>query len=170
MAKRKKPLNVFPVKSVEDANQTLREIAMIEREISAIETRMNENIDKIKAKAKMKAASYEKQLQGLENGLQAFSEFNKPKLFEKKKSMSLNFGSLGFRKNTVLKPMPKFTWAKVLEILKAKGLNSAIRTKETPNKDILGEWSDERLSIVSVRRVSSDQFWYTVNEEELKNE
>ena len=168
MAKRKKPLNVFPVKNIEDANNVLADIASHQRELAAIEAKMNDEIDRIKAEAKAKAAVHEEKIQGYENGLQAFSEYRKEELFEKTRSISLNFGNFGFRKSTALKAAPKHTWAMVLGILKDKGFDTAVRVKESVNKDILGEWSDARLDAVSVRRVTTDQFWYEVNEEELE--
>lgn len=168
MLKRKKPLNVFPVKSVGDVNEALSNIAMHQRELIAIETKMNSDIDKIKANSTVMAVKHEKKLQGLENGIQAFSEYNKEDLFQKKKSIDLSFGTIGFRKASKLKPVAKNTWARVLEILKEKGFKSAVRVKENPNKEILGEWSDEKLATVNVKRHTTDQFWYEVKEEELQ--
>jgi phage host-nuclease inhibitor protein Gam len=168
MAKRKKPLNVFPIKSMNDANDALGEIAKQQRILADIETKMNDDIDAIKATATAKATVHEKKLQGFENGLQAFSEYSKDDLFQNKKSIELSFGTIGFRKASKLKPMTKNTWARVLEILKEKGLKSAIRVKESPNKEILGEWSEEKLSTVNVQRKTVDQFWYEVKEEDLK--
>lgn len=168
MAKRKKPLNVFPVQNLDDANQVLKDIAYYQRELAAIEAKMNNDIDKIKADAKARAVAYEEKLQGLENGLQAFSEYRKDELFKKSRSVPLNFGTFGFRKSTSLKPALKHTWAMVLGILKEKGFKTAVRINETVNKDVLGEWADERLESVNVRRVETDQFWYEVNEEQLQ--
>lgn len=166
--KRKKPLNVFPVKNLEDANKVLARIAHHQREVAAIEADMNKHIDRIKADAKTKAAGHEEKIQGFENGLQAFSEYRKDELFQKARSIPLNFGNIGFRKSTSLKPAVKHTWAMVLGIIKDKGFKTAVRRKESVNKDVLGEWPDDRLEQVSVRRVSTDQFWYEINEEELE--
>lgn len=169
MTRRKKPQNVFPVKSVEDANAVLKDIAYYKREIAAIESSMNSDIDKIKADAKTKAAAIEDKVKELESGLRAFSEYRKADLFKSRRSLSLNFGSFGFRRTTCLKPKPKTTWARVLGILKEKGFISAVRVKESPNKEVLAEWSDERLEEVAVRRVKKDQFWYEVDEEAIEN-
>lgn len=170
MATRKKPQNVFPVKDLEDANTVLKDIAYYKRELAAIASKMNSDIDQIKADAKAKASAYEDKVKKLENSLQAFSEYRKGDLFQKRRSLSLNFGNFGFRLATSLKPMSKVTWARVLETLKEKGMKSAIRVKETPNKEVLAEWSDERLATVEVRRQKKDQFWYEVDEEALENE
>ena len=168
MAKRNKPSNVCPVKSIEDVNDALAKIATHQRELAAIEGEMNNDIDRIKAAAKAKAADHEEKVKALEGGIQAFSEMKKDDLFKKTRSIPLNFGTIGFRKSTSLKPMVKNTWAMVLGMLKERGLNTAIRVSESVNKEVLSEWPDDRLGTVSVRRVSTDQFWYEVNEEELE--
>ena len=167
---RKKPLNVFPIKNLEDANRALKDIACFQRELSVIEAGMNEEIDRIKEAAKARAQDMEERLQGLENGIEAFCEYKKCDLFQKSRSVHLNFGTIGFRRSTSLKPAVKNTWATVLGALKDKGFMSAVRLKESVNKDVLGEWSEERLGEVNVRRVSTDQYWYEVNAEALEPE
>ncbi len=165
---RRKSINVFPIKSTKDADEALAEVAEVQRTLVKIEADMNQQIDQIKADARLKAEFLETKLAGLENGLQAFAEYNKSELFTKQKSLSLMHGSFGFRKSTSLKPAPKNTWAMVLGLLKEKGFPSAVRVKESCNKEVLAEWDDDRLAIVNVRRVSTDQFWYEVDESDLK--
>ena len=165
---RKKPGNEFKIKSLDEVNAALEEIAKLQRYIKAVEADMNGDIDAIKAGAESVAAQHMEKLTALEAGIQAYAEYNKAELFRNKKSIPLNFGVIGFRMSQKLKPAPKTTWKRILEILKEQGLKSAIRVKEDVNKDVLGEWSDERLESVNVQRVRKDQFWYEVAEEELK--
>lgn len=165
---RKKPSNEFKIKSLDEVNAALGDIAQLQRRISAVEAEMNDDIDAIKAAAEAVAAQYMEKLTGLEAGIQAYAEYNKAELFRNKKSILLNFGVIGFRMSQKLKPGPKTTWKRILEILKEKGLKSAIRLKEDVNKDVLGEWSDERLESVNVQRVKKDQFWYETAGEELE--
>lgn len=165
---RKKPLNIYPVKTLEDANEALEQISAFQRTVDTEELAMNEKIDAIKAKTEMSVAAHQKKIQAMENGLQAFCEFNKDNLFEKKRSIELNFGTIGFRKTTKLAPKPKITWKRVLELLEEKGFKSGIRVKKSANKEVLNEWSDEKLDKVNVIRKKSDEFWYDPKEEELQ--
>ena len=167
MARRKKLLNIYPVKTLSDANQALEVMADIQRKIETEEIRLNKKIDAAKACAVSNTAQLHNQLQAMENGLQAFAEYNKPQIFKQKRSIFLNFGVIGFRKSTQLKPMPKTTWQKVVELLNSQGLTSGIRVRESVNKEVLNEWSDEKLEKVSVKRHETDTFWYEIKEDEL---
>jgi len=167
---RKKPLNVYPVKTHEDANEALKKLATLQRTVASEELKMNEQIDGIKAKAAIKAAADQEKIKSLENGLQAFCEFNKESLFTKKRSLDLNFGIIGFRKNSKLAPKPKTTWARIVELMEKKGFKSGIRVKKSANKDAMKDWSDEKLAKVDARRVKSDEFWYETKEVAIEND
>ena len=164
---RKKPLNVYPVKTLEDANEALEQIASLRRFVEAEELIMNEQIDQLKAETEMKTMGNLERIKSLENGLQAFCEFNKAELFKRRRSVDLIFGIIGFRKATKLAPLPKITWARIVEIMEEKGLMSGVRVKKSANKEVMGEWSDEKLGQVNARRVVSDDFWYEIKEENV---
>jgi len=166
MAKRKAK-QIKHVGSIEQANMTLMEIADIKRSLAAIESSMNEIIDSAKSEAEIKAAPLQVQLAALEGGLTAYAEGRKAEMFGKKRSLELDFGWIGFRKSSEIKPIPKWTWAKVLGRAKELGLKTAIRIKESINKDELHEWREERLAVIGARRVENDRFWYEIDEEKL---
>lgn len=166
---RKKPQHVFPVKNDSEANTSLAEIAEIKRSLDKINNCLNDDIDKLKAEAKALAAPHESRLAALENGLMAYAEYNRDELFSGKKSKEYNFGSIGYRKSTEIKPLTKTTIAQVLGKVKELGFSAAIRVKESLNKDEMHTWPDERLSLVGARRVAKDTFWYEINEEEIRN-
>ena len=89
---RRKPDAVYPVKSLAEANEALKEIAGLSRGVSAIEARMNEDIDSIKAQAAEETAPLKARLAALENGLMVFSETRKDSLFGEKRSVELDYG------------------------------------------------------------------------------
>ncbi len=165
---RVKPDLMVYVKSLDDANAALGEIAGIKRRIEAAEAEMNDKIDQIKAETAAKIEPLANRLKALENGLLAYSEFNRDELFKKKKSIELAFGLLGYRKSTMVKPLPRKKWADVLERLDEMNFQEAVLVKKRPNKDVLRQWSDERLELVYARKVSKETFWYEVKEEEVK--
>ena len=160
---RKKPKPILHVKDLKHANAVLAEIAGVLRELRTIETEMQEKIDQIKAEAEQKAAGLKVRLKALEDGLTAFSEYNKEELFKKKKSVELTYGVLGYRKSTSISVKRD-----TLSLLKEHGFTEAIKIKESVDKDVLHTWPDERLAIVNARRVVKDKFWYEIKQEELK--
>lgn len=159
--------DMVPVKDLDQANVTLGEIARLKRRLNEIENGMNEEIDAVKARAEREAEPLLKRLKALENGLLAFAEFNRDELFQKRKSVELTYGMIGYRKSTQVKTMPKVKWADVIEKLEELGLTEAIRIKKSPDKDVMRGWSDERLALVGARKVSQDTFWYETKEEEV---
>ncbi len=163
---RKKPKNLYPIKNLEDANNAMAQIAAIKRELTGIENKMNEDIDRIKAEADIAAAPLNVRLSSIENGLLAFAEFSKEDLFSEKRSKELDFGSIGYRRSRELKPKPKTTWKMVLGRIKELKF-PAIRTKESVDKDELSKWPDERLDLVGARRVKKDTFWYEIDEKKI---
>lgn len=148
----------------------MAEIGAINRRIAEFESMMNEEIDRIKAGAEAEVEPLLRQKKEMEDGLTAFAEYNKNELFAKKRSVELDFGTLGYRRSKEIKPKPKHTFAMVLGRLKEMGFNMAIRIKETVNKEELHEWPDERLDLVGARRVDKDVFWFELNEEKIREE
>ncbi|MCG8643218.1 MAG: host-nuclease inhibitor Gam family protein [Desulfobacterales bacterium] len=164
---RKKPTNVYPINNLDEANQVLEEMAELKRLIDAEEMVMNDEIDAIKAQTEKRVEVLQKEMASFENGLQAFSEQNKTRLFKKNRSVDLTFGQMGFRRATKLATLPKTTWKRVVELLEETGLKSGIRVKKSANKDVLNEWPDEKLEKVGVRRKQTDSFWYEIKEEAI---
>ena len=164
---RRKPDAVYPVKSLAEANEALKEIAGLSRGVSAIEARMNEDIDSIKAQAAEETAPLKARLAALENGLMVFSETRKDALFGEKRSVELDYGSLGYRRSTALTTARGTTWKQVLGRLEELQFAEAIRVKREPDKDVLAKWTPERLELVGVAVVGKDTFWYELNQEKL---
>ncbi len=165
---RSKPNNLYPVRDLDHANQTLAEIGQLKRQIAATEAKMNDDIDRIKADAEAAVAPLSSRLASLENGLLAFAEYNKDELFSKARSKDLVHGSLGYRRSTELKTLPKMTWKQVLGKLEELGFAEAIRVRRDPDKDALRTWSPERLELIGCKMQEKDTFWYEINEQPLQ--
>lgn len=164
---RQKPKNVFLIRDVDGVNQALAELGEIKRRIDGIETEMNEKIDQAKMEAGALCAPLQARREALESGVLAFAEYNREELFQKKKSLKLDFGSIGYRKSTSIKTLAKTTWAMVLGRIKELKFTEAIRTKEDVNREVLQTWPDERLVLVGAKRVEEDTFWIELKEESL---
>ncbi len=164
---RSKPKKVYPVNNLADANAALAEIGELKRTITLVETRMNEQIDRAKADADNEAAPLKIRIAEIEAGIAVFAESNKRGVFKTKRSHELDYGTIGFRKSSQIKPKPKTTWAMVLGLLRDMKFPTAIRTKEEVNKEELATWPAERLDLVGARRVEKDQFWYEIDESKI---
>ena len=164
---RVKPKNVQPIRTAEEANDALRELGEIKRITNDIENKMNDDIALIKSGAAQEAAQFNSRREALENGLLAFAELKKEELFKDKRSVIYDYGALGYRRSSELKPVSGATWASVLGRLKKLDFKNAIRIKEEPDKDVMAQWPDERLSQVEVERKQKDTFWFEINEEKL---
>lgn len=166
---RNKPNNLYPVKNLEHANEVLAEIGSIKRQIAATESKMNDEIDSIIADKEAAIAPLVSRLRSLENGLIAFAEYNKDDLFSKSRSKELVHGSLGYRRSSEIKTLPKMTWKQVLGNLEEMGFLEAVRTRKDPDKEILRTWSAEKLQLIGCKIQDKDTFWYEVNEVELQS-
>lgn len=163
---RSKP-KLYPVASLADANQALADIGALKRQITLIEAEMNTAIDQAKAAAEAAAGPLKLKIAAIDTGLQAYAEQNKKALFKDRRSHELDYGTIGFRKSSQIKPKTKTTWAMVLGRLKEMKFANAIRTKEEVNKEEMATWPAERLDLVGARRVDKDQFWYEIDESKI---
>jgi len=154
-AKRSKPqLDTIKVTSLNEADAMLRRISDINANIRAIESEADIAINAIKERMKESAAPLIEEKERLERSLGIYAEYNKGELFSDKKSVELTFGSFGFRQSTSIRVK-----SSTLELLKKHDFIEAIMVKETPNKDVMREWSDERLALVDAKRDIKDAFW-----------
>lgn len=134
MTRVKKP--VMSVKTIEDAEAAMAEYSIADAKLRRINAKMDEQITAIRQKY---ADDIQEQIEKRDtklDELHLFAESN-PQLFDKKKSIELTHGVLGFRTGTPkLKLAKKMNWEGVLKLLKIH-LPSYVRTEETPAKDKL---------------------------------
>lgn len=167
MALRTKPQPLV-ICTLSQADETLRQLAELNREQAAIESGLNEQIDTLKAAAKLQLEPLTASRKRLEEALGVFGIQQKGELFtDRKRSLELNFGVIGFRKATSLRLLAKHTWAMVLKRLQDLGLTEGIRTKLEVDKDTLRGWAEERLETVGVKRETVDEFYVELKQEEI---
>jgi len=168
---RKKP-NPFVVADLAAADRAMARLAEIKR---TEEARLNAAVDKMKAHAKEHTAAVLAESVALEAALATFAETKKDVFFSKARSQALNFGVIGFRRSSELKPQSRKTWTSILERIKALSTGEeldpfkpAIRIKEEVNRDVLKDWPEERLDAVGARIVDKDTFYYELRAEQIK--
>ena len=171
MAKRMKPtLNIPTVSSLEEADAMLARIAARKRELSLLELDLKEDVDALKLKCAEASEPIKQDIEVLEQALVRFGESTKTELFTRRRSVSLNFGTLGFRASSSVKPMKKTTWEQVLGFLtsaKDSALAACIRTKREVDREALRQLPPEKLAEVGCRLEQTDSFYYELAETEL---
>ncbi|WOE69117.1 host-nuclease inhibitor Gam family protein [Hydrogenimonas thermophila] len=165
MARSKPKLEIAKITSLREADEVLHRIADLRAEIRKHEADADIAVNRVKEELKQKVEPLLKNIEALEKSLAVYSEYNKEDLFRDKKTIELTFGLFGFRQSTSIS-VKKDT----LELLKQHGFNEAIKIKETVNKEIMREWSDERLSLVHAKRVVKDLFWIETKENDVETQ
>ncbi len=165
---RSKPSNLHPVRNIDEANDAIREIGELKRIVTDIENRMNDDIATLKSEAAADAAPHRSRLEALENGVYAFAEMKKDELFDdKKRSVKLDFGIIGYRRSSEIVTKKGSTWKSVLSRLREFAFGDAIRVKEEPDKEVMKGWPIERLELVGCEKQERDRFWYEIDEVKL---
>lgn len=151
------------LKSWDDVDITMKEIAECELEIEKITTDMNQKIHDIKLESDMKAKQFQERIERLGIYVKDFVEDNKAELDGKTKQ--LNFGKTGFRLSTklVLKKVDQ-----VLENLKKLKMDDCIIVKESVNKDVLKKYPEADIIKVGGTLKKEDIFWYETEREKLQ--
>lgn len=160
---------VFQCKSIEDAENVMAEYATADAKMAKITATMDEKITAIRNQ-------YADELQNLSEikeekivELQHFAESN-AQLFDKKKSLSMSHGILGFRTGTPkLKPLKKYTWGAITGLLE-EFLPEYVRTVVEPAKDkLLADRDNEEVNTlfkkVGIEVVQDETFYVELKKE-----
>lgn len=160
-----KKQTAFALKSWDDVDTALREIAEGEIILNDIEGQMNIAIAAAKEKAKKLANPTQARIKALTALVKAFVEAEKADLDGKSKQ--LNFGRVGFRQSSSVTVPPAKVDA-ILNNLKKFNMDDCISTKETVNKEALEKYSDETIAKVGASRKIEDKFWLETDKEKVR--
>ena len=167
MAKRVKPVLQVPViNSTEEADAVLAEIAAHRRKIELHEISLRESVDALKTECTDKCEAHKQAISTREQALMQFALARRDDVFKGKKSVALTFGSFGFRASSTLKTLRKFTWERVLNLVKDRGL-ACVRTKEEVDKEALRALDADTLAAVGCKLVEEDAFFYELSDTDL---
>ena len=162
MAKKRVRMEGTALKSWDEVNLALKELAECELAIESIEGKLNTNIADLKLQAESVAAPIQERIEKLAVQVKEFTEENRADIPGKTKKM--NFGQVGFRQSTKINVK---SIQATLKLLKAKGMVNCINVKEAINKDILREYPDEVIASVGAKKKVEDTFWYETDRESL---
>lgn len=151
------------LKSWDDVNLNLKEIAECELELENIEVEMNKKIQDFKLESEMNAKQYQDRIAKLSQEVKEYTETHRDEI--KGKTKVLNFGSLGFRQST--KIIIRNAKA-VLMALKARKMFDCIQVKETVLKEKLKDYPDDVIVAVGAGKKVEDTFWFETDREKLK--
>jgi len=131
--------SVGKIETLDDANSVLKEIGLLEREIESIDSEAHKQIAEIKAEAEKKGKPVRKRIADLAALLGAFAEYNREELFKEKKTVSLCFGSFGYRKTTAIS-VKKTT----VELLKKWGCFNTSASRKSRTRKRWPRWTMRR--------------------------
>jgi len=157
--------NVKKIESLEDANLTLKEIGLLERELETIDGDAHKQIAEIKTAAVKAGKPILKRIADLSALLGAYAEYSRDELFKDKKTVQVSFGVFGYRKSTAISV--KKTTPGLLEKL---GLEKYLRIKKEADKEAMAALDDETLAQVDAVRKVKDDFFCEADKEEINKD
>lgn len=169
---RKRVIEPPSIKSWEDANEALRQIAEATLAISDIEGEMNKQILGAKKAAEEQSKPYKDRVANLERELKEFVTENRGDM-GKAKSKTLTFGEVSFRLSTAISlPRAKDKIEEIVRRLKARTMMDCIIVKEEVSKEALKKYGEDVVTAVGATWKQSDVFGYELNLarlEQIKN-
>lgn len=103
MARKRVEDTVPALESWDDVNQALATIADNQRTVENFEAAMQNKIDEAKAEAEARSRVFIEATKRLERQIKEFAEAHRDDM-DGKKTKTLNFGAVGFRKSTKISP------------------------------------------------------------------
>lgn len=156
------------LKSWDDVDLKLAEIGELQRATESIEADMQRTIDEAKLKADMSAAPHYKRITELETQIKQYVDDHSDELGGKK-SKSLTFGMVGYRKSTkVVLPRAAAKLKEIITQLRARGMGDCVVTPAPRvDKDALRKYPPNDVLAVGAGLTTNDVFWYEVDRERL---
>lgn len=166
-SRQKAPALAYACQTKEQTMEAIRTLGDTQRELTRIETEMNDAIAEITSARKTEIEALKNRIETLISGIQTWCEANRAELCKGgAKTANLITGEVSWRQRP---PSVSIRAAeKVLETLKALKLNRFIRTKEEPNKDAMLADPKSVSGIAGVKIVTGlEDFAVTPFEQEI---
>jgi len=155
----------FELKTWDDVDICLREIAECEISLNDIDGNMNIAINEAKEKASKLAKPIQARIETLEKLIKSFVQENKSDI--QGKSKVLNFGKVGFRQSSKVS-IPTKQIETILKNLRKHGMSDCISTKETINKEVLEKYPDKDIVKIGASRKVKDNFYMETDKEKVR--
>lgn len=160
MSKRLKPTPCLITDDAQFATAVDR-IAQLTVEINGLAADRDAQIQQTRDTYGKQLDPFEKEHARLLKEAETYALQHRDRLFSKVKSATTALATYGFRTGTAaLKPLPKWTWEKVTEALRALRTPGLIRTKSEPDKQaIKSTLAPEQLAQVGLQLSQSESFY-----------
>lgn len=160
---RKRVIEAPSLKSWEDVNDALRQIAEAQIAIGDIESDMQKQIIGAQKVAEEQSKPYKDSVARLEREIKSFVTEHRDEM-GKSKSMALTFGEVGFRLSTsVSLPRAKEKLAEIIRRLKSRQMTDCIIVEEKVSKEALKKYGEDTVNAVGATWKQGDVFGYEVN-------
>ena len=152
------PAHTATPQTAAEASNAMGELGNAMAERAKLQAELDQAIAAVTAKFQPKIQALAGQVKDLVSGLQTWGEANKDELTAQgKRSVNLGTGEVGWRMNP---PKVKVTGLpKVIELLKAKGLEMLVAVKEDINKKAILEDPSQIKGVKGLEVVQDETFW-----------
>lgn len=165
---RKRITEAPALKTWEDVDTALREIAEAELILGDIEAEMNRQIIGAKKIAEQQSKPHADRISKLERDIKEFVTDHRDEL-GKAKSKPLNYGEVSFRLSTIISlPKAKEKLAEIIRRLKARQMTDCIITEEKISKDSLRKYGEDTVNAVGATWKQKDEFGYEVFKDKIE--
>lgn len=165
---RKRIIEAPALKSWEDVNDALRQIAEAQITLGDIESEMQKQIVGAKKAAEQQSKPYNDRVAKLEREIKDFVEDHREDM-GKAKSKVLTFGEVGFRLSTsVSLPKAKEKLEEIIRRLKARQMMDCIVVEEKVSKEALKKYGEDTVAAVGATYKQKDVFGYDVYLDKLQ--
>ena len=165
---RKRVIEEPTLKSWEDVNDALRQIAEAQIALGDIESDMQKQIIGAQKVAEEQSKPIKDAQARLEREIKAFVTEHRDEM-GKAKTMTLTFGEVGFRLSTSISlPRAKEKLEEIIRRLKSRQMHDCIVVKEKISKDALKKYGEDTVNAVGATWKQKDIFGYDVNTAKLE--
>ena len=160
---RKRVIEPPSIKTWEDANAALRQIAEATIALGDIQSEMQKQIVGAQKVAEQQGKPYNDRITALEREIKEFVTDHRDEM-GKAKTMTLTFGEVGFRLSTSISlPRAKEKLKEIIRRLKSRQMHDCIVVEEKISKDALKKYGEDTVNAVGATWKQSDVFGYEVN-------
>ena len=165
---RKRVIEEPTLKTWEDVNDALRQIAEAQIALGDIESDMQKQIIGAQKVAEEQSKPIKDAQARLEREIKAFVTEHRDEM-GKAKTMTLTFGEVGFRLSTSISlPRAKEKLEEIIRRLKSRQMHDCIVVKEKISKDALKKYGEDTVNAVGATWKQKDIFGYDVNTAKLE--
>ncbi len=151
------------LRSWEDVNEALRQMAEATIALEDIQGEMNKQILGAKKAAEEQGKPYKDRIAKLGHEIKDYATEHRADM-GKTKSKVLTFGTVGFRQSTsVSLPKAKDKLEQIIRKLKARKMSDCIVVEEKISKDALKKYGEDTVNAVGATWKQKDEFGYDLD-------